>query len=646
MTAHHVMYGHNVIQVPLKQPETNVGVNLILSQLEFDIMILHVPHYEQVPPEELLEQITRLVSEPKYHRLGTNDSFSSNKHADSLAASQNRLVEPEGERKRLHDKQNDAKAVQDSLTEENAALREQWAPTEQQKVDLEKVVHENELLRYQTLRLQREVVKYKTMAMRITQELKQLQHQVAALKNEVQSEYHDLTTTVQDVMTRIKQEVQRRELAVHQSYGTKTSEQQVFLEKENALPRRIRVFCRFRPYHEPQRDVKSPAIVIPRPQKVVFPPSTKEFTFDHVFGPECTQQEVYEQIVPLLASYMNGDTVCILAYGQPGSEQPAALIKPEDNPKVNHLPATAGLLPRALQHVFDVMATRQLTYQDSFRLKMGRIDPEQLLDLMCTGSFKPATELTAHAVTTYGQVHAVLHRHLTALEIDGTRKPSHALLILELSSQHRQTRKVRTSTLCFVDFARSNHRVPPLGIGDRCQSLAALQHVVNALEQRATATQSRSAKRPAAGQVQTLVLLQVSPDHVDVDDTTRILEVGTRVRQVDMTGTHAPPTRHAVARFPALRQHPATTWGATAPSPPPSIAKALPPGKSSRGYYQRACKPPSSSTQRQAAPLAVPTAPPSRRPSSKKSTRRAISATFTMSARRALASSHTGLAWH
>ncbi|KAF1778162.1 Kinesin-like protein [Phytophthora cactorum] len=525
MTAHRVIFGRNVIQVPLKQSQTHEYVNLVLSQLEFDAMAVHVPQYEEFPPEEILERITQLLKEQegkKRQRLGSSSSITSTDQTDSIAAFQGRLLELEYERKRLHTKLKGAKALQINLTEENTALRVQLEQAEQQAIDIEELFQENELLRYQTLHLGSDVAKWKNVAMKTVQELRTLKQELIALKDQVKNDRDEIALTVEDAMAMIVEDVSRREQVLQQSYLAEKREREVMAEKYYELSGRIRVFCRLRPAKEIEDEAKTPAL---------------EFAFDQVFGPHSTQAEVYTQVEPLVSSFTDGYNACIMAYGQTGSGKTHTMVGNERGPLEHRA--------NGLTQVFAIVKKRQMTYVDSLRVSMVEIYNDQILDLLHEGSTgggknavaKSETDITAREVSGYAQKHCT-----TKMNLESSR--SHALVFLHLESQHRETREVRTSTLCLVDLAGSERISRSQVEGERLRetqhinkSLAALGDVVYALQHKAKHTPYRNSKLTymlrdmLSGQAKTLLMLQLSPDTADVEETTCSLQFGARVSQ-------------------------------------------------------------------------------------------------------------------
>ncbi|OWZ14610.1 Kinesin [Phytophthora megakarya] len=542
MTAQRVIYGRNVIQVPLKQPSSEDYVNLVLSQLEFDAMAVHVPQYEELPPEELLERITQLLKEQetkKRQRLGSSSSVTSTTDqaavSDSMAAFQSRLLELEYDHKRLQTKLKGSKALQISLTEENTQLRVHLDQMEQQAVDVEHILQENELLRYQTLHLGGDVAKWKNVAVNAVQELRALKQELMGLKELVKNDQDETTLTVEDAMTMVVEDVNRREQVLQQSYLAEKREREAMAEKYYELSGRIR-----------------------------------EFAFDQVFGPQSTQAEVYTQIEPLISSFTDGYNACIMAYGQTGSGKTHTMVGNSQGQlehRANGLTVhgNAGMIPRALQQVFAIAKKREMTYMDSLRISMVEIYNDQILDLLHEDSIgggknavaKNETDISAREVNGYAQVDAVMrdgnaNRNIAATKMNMESSRSHALVFLHLESQHRETREVRTSTLCLVDLAGSERISRSQVEGDRLRetqhinkSLAALGDVVYALQHKAKHTPYRNSKltymlrEMLSGQAKTLLMLQLSPDTTDVEETTCSLQFGARVSQVQM-GTVKP----------------------------------------------------------------------------------------------------------
>lgn len=96
----------------------------------------------------------------------------------------------------------------------------------------------------------------------------------------------------------------------------------------------IRVFARVRPV-VPKEDQEGAVMVAKFPAEATISMVNskrlqKEWEFDHVFRPEHTNADVFEQCRDLLTSVVDGYNVCIFAYGQvrgtPHRSPPTALL--------------------------------------------------------------------------------------------------------------------------------------------------------------------------------------------------------------------------------------------------------------------------------------------------------------------------------
>ena len=60
------------------------------------------------------------------------------------------------------------------------------------------------------------------------------------------------------------------------------------------------------------------------------------FDFDRSFGPETSQQVVFEDVAPLVTSALDGYNVCIFAYGQTGAGKTFTMEGTQTNPGINY----------------------------------------------------------------------------------------------------------------------------------------------------------------------------------------------------------------------------------------------------------------------------------------------------------------------
>nr|XP_045380842.1 kinesin-like protein KIF25 isoform X7 [Camelus bactrianus]XP_045380843.1 kinesin-like protein KIF25 isoform X7 [Camelus bactrianus]XP_045380844.1 kinesin-like protein KIF25 isoform X7 [Camelus bactrianus] len=85
----------------------------------------------------------------------------------------------------------------------------------------------------------------------------------------------------------------------------------------------------------------------------------KTYTFERVYGPAESQRAVFEDVCPLLTSFLDGYNVCIMAYGQTGSGKSFTMLgpRPEQDLALPSGPhGHLGIIPRAAGEVFRLIA--------------------------------------------------------------------------------------------------------------------------------------------------------------------------------------------------------------------------------------------------------------------------------------------------
>ncbi|KAF5820330.1 putative minus-end-directed kinesin ATPase [Helianthus annuus] len=148
----------------------------------------------------------------------------------------------------------------------------------------------------------------------------------------------------------------------------------------------IRVYCRVRPFLGRQSNatntvdcIEEGTISINTPPK--YGKGRRSFSFNKIFGPSATQEEVFEDTRPLIRSVLDGYNVCIFAYGQTGSGKTHTMSGPKDLTESNQ-----GVNYRALGDLFLLAEQRKGTFQYDVSVQMIEIYNEQVRDLLATDS--------------------------------------------------------------------------------------------------------------------------------------------------------------------------------------------------------------------------------------------------------------------
>lgn len=91
------------------------------------------------------------------------------------------------------------------------------------------------------------------------------------------------------------------------------------------------------------------------------------FTFDAVFSPESSQEDVFTDAGPVVSSVLDGYSVCIFAYGQTGSGKTWTMEGSRDGGR--------GLSFRAVAELFRLAHSRQADCDFDIHVSMMEVSP-------------------------------------------------------------------------------------------------------------------------------------------------------------------------------------------------------------------------------------------------------------------------------
>ncbi|KAJ0406528.1 hypothetical protein ATCC90586_003507 [Pythium insidiosum] len=235
------------------------------------------------------------------------------------------------------------------------------------------------------------------------------------------------------------------------------------------------------------------------------------FTFDSVFGPTTTQQELFAAVgEPLVRHVLEGFHCTLLAYGQSGSGKTFTTFGDDGSGEGDGDGDGEGLVPRLLQRLVTACADDVDT---TLTASFVEIYQERLVDLLCptksSGRLRVREDRATDGVWVDGAAEIslssrsvarqVVRRGLRNRESGATRlndrsSRSHAVLTLTLTRTRRADDDASTTTtttrsrLCVADLAGSESVHKSAAQGQRLEeakhinrSLSALGNVIHAL---------------------------------------------------------------------------------------------------------------------------------------------------------------------
>ncbi|KAF8047964.1 hypothetical protein N665_2749s0007 [Sinapis alba] len=327
----------------------------------------------------------------------------------------------------------------------------------------------------------------------------------------------------------------------------------------------IRVYCRVRPFLPGQSSFSS---TIGNMQDDTIGINTasrhgkslKSFSFNKVFGPSATQEEVFSDMQPLIRSVLDGYNVCIFAYGQTGSGKTYTMSGPRDITEKSQ-----GVNYRALGDLFLLAEQRKDTFRYDIAVQMIEIYNEQVRDLLVIDGSNKRLEIRNSSQKGLSVPDASLvpvsstfdvidlmklghkNRAVGSTALNDRSSRSHSCLTVHVQGRDLTSGAVLRGCMHLVDLAGSERVDKSEVTGDRLKeaqhinkSLSALGDVIASLAHKNPHVPYRNSKLTQllqdslGGQAKTLMFVHISPEADAVGETISTLKFAERVATVEL----------------------------------------------------------------------------------------------------------------
>ncbi|KAJ3360592.1 kinesin motor protein cin8 [Allomyces arbusculus] len=291
--------------------------------------------------------------------------------------------------------------------------------------------------------------------------------------------------------------------------------------------------------------------------------TTKTYTFDRVFSPDATQQDVYADVVaPMLEEVLAGYNCTVFAYGQTGTGKTYTMegsLQEVDG----QLTDDAGMIPRALFNLFELLD--MASGESTVKVSCIELYNEELRDLLAPGDDLPKIRLYEQKqvvnlqgvqevyVKSPADVHRVLReanekRQIAATKLNQNSSRSHCVCTVSVVTRDTSPEGidlVRTGKLNLVDLAGSEN-IGRSGAQDKRareagminQSLLTLGRVINALVEKSCHIPYRESKLTRllqdslGGRTKTCIIATVSPARCNLEESQSTIDYVHRAKNI------------------------------------------------------------------------------------------------------------------
>jgi len=454
----------------------------------------------------------------------------------------------QGQEKQLQEEINQAHAQQAVMKEENRTLQERIAGFEGELAELNRALQHAEA--------NHEAV---TELSKVKGEVEMYKRRVAELEKAKSTAGESASLRIAELEEELaKGDIQRRKLhnVVQELRGN------------------VRVYARVRPYLPSDGDIstlESPintrsdnsglkiTRLLKNPEDR---PESHGFSFDKVFNPSTSQENVFDEVSEFVQSALDGFNVCLFSYGQTGSGKTHTMQGSGDG-------AMRGIIPRAIQQVGMYKThLEEKGWEYSMEVSFIEIYNETIRDLLRQNG---STELK-HEIKkdTHGKIYvsdvtmspldpndkdqlnevmelAARHRSVAHTAMNSESSRSHSIFALHLKAKHAEDNVVLRGTLSLVDLAGSERLDRSEATGSRMKETMAINKSLSSLTDVFTAIANKQAHIPfrnsklthllqpaLSGDGKALMMVNLSPTEESYHESLCSLRFASQVNQCEL----------------------------------------------------------------------------------------------------------------
>ncbi|XP_052185435.1 kinesin-like protein KIN-5D [Diospyros lotus] len=342
----------------------------------------------------------------------------------------------------------------------------------------------------------------------------------------------------------------------------------------------IQVIVRCRPLSEDEQRLRTQSVIscnenrkeVSAVQNIANKQIDRNFLFDKVFGPTSQQRDLYHQAVsPIVFEVLEGYNCTIFAYGQTGTGK-TYTMEGGGRKKNGEFPTDAGVIPRAVQQIFDILEAQNAEY--SMKVTFLELYNEEITDLLAPEesskyiddkSKKPIAlmedgkgsvfvrGLEEEIVTSADEIYKILEkgsakRRTAETLLNKQSSRSHSIFSITIHIKERTPEgeeMIRCGKLNLVDLAGSEN-ISRSGAregrareaGEINKSLLTLGRVINALVEHSGHVPYRESKLTRllrdslGGKTKTCIIATISPSIHCLEETLSTLDYAHRAKNI------------------------------------------------------------------------------------------------------------------